>query len=55
MAWRSQEYRTTDSNMDKTVVDRTSELRTWIDYCYPIIKRLLLVRLLNDLLRSDRK
>jgi uncharacterized protein YecE (DUF72 family) len=28
---------------DKTVVDRTSELRSWVDYCYPIIRRGVLI------------
>jgi uncharacterized protein YecE (DUF72 family) len=28
---------------DKAVVDRTGELRSWVDYCYPIIKRGVLV------------
>jgi uncharacterized protein YecE (DUF72 family) len=28
---------------DKTVVDRTSELRSWVDYCYPTIKRGVLI------------
>ena len=28
---------------DKTVVDRTSELSSWVDYCCPIIKRGVLI------------
>ena len=35
------EERTT--TWDKTVVDRTSELRSWVEYCYPIVKRGVLI------------
>jgi uncharacterized protein YecE (DUF72 family) len=29
--------------MDKAVVDRTSELTSWVDYCYQIRKRGVLI------------
>jgi len=31
------------STWDKTIVDRTSELRGWVEYCYPIFKRGVLI------------
>jgi len=39
MAWRSQGIEKLTMTWDKTVVDRTNELSSWVDFCYQIRKR----------------
>jgi len=42
MARRSQDRRP-DDDLDKVVVDRTAELSSWVDFCYQIMKRGVLI------------
>jgi len=39
MARRSQKHRRANDNLGQTIVDRTTELTSWVDYCYQVMKR----------------